>query len=185
MASDLDKEKRSGSGRWRGSFVAGLLLIVIGVFLLAVQWVPGLYLWVSWERSWPLLIVALAVFLAIIGLASLRPDMAIPVAVIGGIGGLLYRQNLTGDWGSWAYAWTLIPGFAGVGTIAAGLFRGLSARGRRMLIEGLSQIVTAVVLFAIFGSFLGGPAWLTRYWPLAIVLLGLWIMVRPGHGKCA
>ncbi len=163
----------------RGAFATGILLILVGAFFLAVQWVPGLKLWVSWERSWPLLIVAVAAFLAVIGLASLDPNMAIPVAIVGGIGGLLYYQNLTGDWGSWAYAWALIPGFVGVGMLVSGLLRGFDSRGGRTAIEGLTQIVTSIVLFAVFGSFLGGPEWLTRYWPVAIVLLGLWIMVRP------
>lgn len=183
MASDIEEEKASSNGHRRGGLVAGLLLILVGVFFLAVQWVPGLHMWVSWEQSWPLLVIGVAVFLAVIGLANLEPDMAIPVAIVGGIGGLLYWQNLTGNWDSWAYVWTLIPGFVGVGMIAAALFRGLSGRGRRMLTEGLSQVVTSVVLLAIFGSFLGGPPWLTRYWPLAVVLLGLWIMVRPRHWK--
>jgi len=168
----------------RGAVVAGLVLILFGAFLLAVQWLPGFNLWTSWGISWPLIVVGVGVLLAVIGLITLEPDMAIPAVIVGGIGGLLYYQNATGDWASWAYAWALIPGFVGVGMLLASLFRGLAGRRtRNMLVEGLSEIVTSVVLFAIFGSFLGGPQWLGRYWPLAIILLGVWIVVRPRRWK--
>jgi hypothetical protein len=178
------KQDRAPDHYRRGGIAAGLVLVLFGAFLLAVQWLPGFNLWISWEISWPLIVVGAGVLLAVIGLVTLESDMAIPAVIVGGIGGLLYYQNTTGDWASWAYAWALIPGFVGVGMILAGLFRGLAGRRtRNMLVEGLSQIVTSVVLFAIFGSFLGGPQWLGRYWPLAIILLGVWIVVRPRRWK--
>jgi hypothetical protein len=43
--------------------------------------------------------------------------MAVAACIIGGIGGILYWQSYTGDWASWAYVWTLIPGFSGIGII--------------------------------------------------------------------
>ena len=88
---------------------------------------------------------------------------------MGGIGALLYWQNATGEWASWAYAWALIPGFVGIGLI---LF-GLMARRRGALVGGGWAIFNSLVLFAIFGSFLGGLRILTLFWPVLIIVLGL------------
>ena len=33
-------------------------------------------------------------------------------------------------------------------------------------------------LFGIFASFLGGPRWLRSLWPLALILLGIWLLTR-------
>ena len=104
------------------------------------------------------------------------PGLAVPAAIIGGIGGLLYWQNQTGNWESWAYAWTLIPGFVGVGIIVSGL---LGKQPGKALREGLNVIVVSLILFALFGSFLGGRNIFGPYWPVLLILLGLWLLVRP------
>ena len=96
--------------------------------------------------------------------------MAIPACIEGGIGGLLYWQNATGHWESWAYAWTLIPGFVGLGIMLTGLAQG---RARRPLLGGAWLIVISALLFLIFASFLGGPNLLGPYWPVLLILAGL------------
>jgi hypothetical protein len=106
--------------RRRSSLAAGLVLILLGAWFLVAQWVPGLQTWFSW----PLTIVGVGVLLLIIGLLTRVPAMAVPACIVGGIGGLLYWQNATGNWESWAYAWTLIPGFVGVGIVLSGLLGG-------------------------------------------------------------
>jgi hypothetical protein len=35
------------------------------------------------------------------------------------------------------------------------------------------------VWFNIFATFLGGPSLLGPFWPVLIILLGLWLIVRP------
>ena len=102
--------------------------------------------------------------------------MAIPACIVGGIGGILYWQEITGNWESWAYAWTLIPGFVGVGIVLSGLLGGdfrQSARGGGWL------IMISLVLFAVFGSFFGGLGLLGPYWPVLLILLGLLVLIRP------
>ncbi|HUV89374.1 MAG TPA: hypothetical protein VMY80_06955, partial [Anaerolineae bacterium] len=89
--------------------------------------------------------------------------------------GLLYWQNATGHWESWAYAWTLIPGFVGVGIILAGI---LGGGLRKALGGGGWLILISLVLFAIFGSFLGGLNLLGPYWPVLLIVLGLFILVE-------
>jgi len=162
--------------RQRSNLAAGLVLILLGVAFLAAQLVPGLAIWLNIEHSWPLIIVGVGVLLLVIGLLTGVPSMAVPACIVGGIGGLLYWQNATGRWETWAYAWALIPGFAGVGGVVAGL---LSGEGRKAVRDGGTLIVISLVIFAIFGSLFGGLDWLGPYWPVLLIVLGLWFLVRP------
>ena len=161
--------------RRRSSLVAGLILILLGVWFMAGQFVPELRAWMDIEYSWPLIIVGVGVFLLVFGLLIGAPAMAVPACIVGGIGGLLYWQNATGNWESWAYAWTLIPGFVGVGIVLSGLFGGET---RQAVPGGAWLILISLVLFTIFGSFLGGLGWLGPYWPILLIALGLLVLVR-------
>ncbi len=158
--------------RRRSSLAGGLVLILLGVLFLTVQLMPGLQLWFSW----PLIIVGVGVLLLILGLVTGAPGMAVPACIVGGIGGLLYWQNSTGNWESWAYAWTLIPGFVGVGIVLSGL---LGGETRQSVRGGGGLILISLVLFTVFGSFLGGLNLLGPYWPVLLIVLGLWVLVRP------
>jgi hypothetical protein len=137
---------------------------------------PGLQDWISIELSWPLIIVGVGVILLIVAVLAGVPEMAVPAAVLGGIGLLLYWQNATDNWESWAYAWTLIPGFTGLGIILSGLLGGRSGKALR---DGGGLVVISAVLFVIFSSFFGGPAVFGAYWPVLLILLGLWLLLRP------
>jgi hypothetical protein len=149
----------------------GLILILLGAWFLAVQFVPGLQAWFSW----PWIIIGVGVVMLLIGLLSGVPDLAVPACIIGGIGGLLYWQDATGNWDSWSYAWSLIPGFVGVGVILSGLFGGKALKSLR---EGGNLILISLILFVIFAAFLGGPNLLGDYWPALLILLGLWVLIR-------
>jgi len=159
--------------RRRSSLAAGLVLILLGAWFLSVQFVPG---WQDYAVfSWPLIIVGVGVLLLVIGLLSGVPAMAVPACMVGGIGGLLYWQNATGNWESWAYAWALIPGFVGLGTLLAGL---LGGETRKSVRGGAWLILISLVLFAIFGSFLGGVRVLGPYWPVLLIALGLFAFAQ-------
>ena len=159
----------------RSALIGGLLLIGLGSAWLVFQLVPELSLAFAIDATWPLFIVALGVLLLILALVFGAPDMAVPAAIIGGIGGLLYWQNSTGNWESWAYAWTLIPGFIGLGVILSGIIgRNLKQR----LQGGVILIFVSAVMFSVFGSFLGGPDLLGAYWPVLLILLGVLLLVR-------
>jgi hypothetical protein len=160
----------------RSNIIIGIILLLLGGWFLAVQLMPELGAWFNLQFSWPLIIVGVGVLLLFLGLVLGAPDMAVPATIVGGIGGLLYWQNSTGNWESWAYAWTLIPGFVGLGTILAGLLGGRSGGALR---EGGGLILTSLVLFAIFGSFLGGMNLFGAYWPVLLILLGIWLLLRP------
>jgi hypothetical protein len=160
----------------RSNLVIGLILIILGGWFLAGQFVPQIKVWINAERSWPLFVIGAGLLLLVIGLLAQAAEMAIPACIVGGIGGLLYWQNATGNWESWAYVWTLIPGFVGVGIILAGLLRG---QGSKVFRAGLGVILVSLVLFVIFGYFLGGETILGPYWPVLLILLGLWLLLKP------
>jgi hypothetical protein len=160
----MDRRRRSG-------LIGGLLLILLGAWFLVTQWVPGL----RPQFSWPWIIIGVGILLLVIGLATGVPGLAVPACIVGGIGGLLYWQNATGNWESWAYAWTLIPGFVGLGIVLSGL---LGGETRQSIRGGGWLMLISLVLFAVFGSFFGGLGLLGPYWPVLLILLGLIALAR-------
>jgi len=158
----------------RTHLVLGILLIVVGLLYLTSRFIPGLNLLIDF--SWPWSVVAVGVGLLLLGLLIGVPEMAIPASIVSGIGGILYYQNLTGNWASWAYAWALIPVFVGIGMILSAL---LGGRGGRAYLEAAETIGAGLVMFVIFGSLFGAFAggW-TIYLPLVLVLVGALILVR-------
>jgi hypothetical protein len=162
--------------RTRSSITAGVLLIVLGVLFLFFQFSPIGWSWLNVELGWPLIVIGVGVFLLFFGLLVNAPGMAVPASIVGGIGALLYWQNLTGNWESWAYAWTLIPGFVGIGIILTGLLGG--GRLGKTIEGGGTLLLISLILFAIFSSFLGRQDYFGPYWPVLLILLGLIIMAR-------
>lgn len=160
----------------RSALALGVVLLLVGIFFLAMQLLPALGDQIEALVDWPWIIIGIGVLLLIIGLLTGAPGMAAPAAVVAGIGGILYWQNATGRWESWAYMWALIPGFAGVGRILAGL---LGDDPRRSFAEGFRTILVSLILFTIFATFLGGMDIFGPYWPLLLILLGLWLLLKP------
>ncbi|MBN2005973.1 MAG: hypothetical protein JXA21_21625 [Anaerolineae bacterium] len=166
------------SNRKKSKITSGLVLILLGIALLALQVFPGLGAWFNFTFTWPMIIIFVGLGIFIIGLLSGEPDMAIPACIVGGIGGILYLQT-TGvlTWQSWAYMWTLIPGFVGLGILIAGLLNGK----RKQIGEGLESILRSAVLFTIFGSLFGdllGYFPLKFYLPFALIALGVIMFIR-------
>jgi hypothetical protein len=159
----------------RTNLAAGLVLILIGGAFLVAQLVPDAFAWLAPATSWPLFIIGLGVLLLLIGLLTGVPAMAVPACIVGGIGGLLYWQNATDNWASWAYVWTLIPGFVGIGVILSGLFSG---QPRKAIRDGGGSILVSLVLFTIFGFFFGRDAFQGILWPILLIALGAVVLIR-------
>jgi hypothetical protein len=160
----------------RTNLFLGILLILIGAWLVATRQVPSLQNWLEDNFAWPMWTIGAGLLVLLIGLISGAPGMAIPASIIAGIGGILYYQNANDEFGSWSYLWTLIPGFVGVGTILAGL---LGENTRHNLARGLNLIVISAVLFMVFATVFGGIAILGDYGvPAILILLGLYVLIR-------
>lgn len=160
----------------RTNLFLGLLLILIGGWLVLTRQVPSVQNWINHNFSWPMWTIGAGLLVLFIGLLTGAPGMSIPASIIAGIGGILYYQNQTGNFGSWSYMWTLIPGFVGVGTILAGL---LGENTRRNLGHGLNLIVISVVMFLVFATLFGGLSILGDYGvAIILILLGVYILIR-------
>ncbi len=107
--------------RQRTGLAGGILLIVLGACLLLVRMSPDFQALLPQNLGWPLILVGVGALLLVIGLISGNAAMAVPACIVAGIGLILNYQVATGDWGSWLYLWALIPFFAGLGTVLAGI----------------------------------------------------------------
>ncbi len=159
----------------RSNLAVGIILILVGGLFLTVQIFPDLNNWFWATFDWPFVIIGVGACLLIFGLLVGAPGMAVPAAIVAGIGGILAYQNATGDWGSWSYLWTLIPGFVGVGIMLAAL---LGDGGREGFRSGLTAIFISAISFLIFSSIFGANL-LGDWWPVLLIGLGLWLLIQP------
>lgn len=161
----------------RENLVGGLVLILLGLAFLAYQLFPDLF----GGFSWPWILAGIGAVLAVGSLVGRIGGLMIPAAILLGLAGIFLYQERTGDWASWAYIWALIPGFVGLGMLIGGLYdRELGeARGASVFL-----LLLSAVLFAVFGGLFGLDLSLLRYWPILLILLGVWILIkalrRPG-----
>ncbi len=158
--------------RSRSALVTGTILILVGLFFLVTRIVPGFLS----TFSWPIYIVGVGAIFLILALVTWTPGLAVPACIIGGIGGILYWQNLTGAWWTWSYAWALIPGFVGVGVAVSELLEG---RPIRALVEGGWPVLISLLLFFLFGSFFGALPWFGPWWAVVLIAIGVLIVLQP------
>ncbi len=160
----------------RTQLALGILLVLIGVWFIAVRQLPILKPFSNLNLDWPFYVIAAGAILLLIGLVTDAPRMAIPAAIVAGIGGILYYQNARQDWESWNFMWTLIPGFVGVGNILAGL---LGDDLRHSFGRGMNLIIISAVLFLIFAAIFNRINILGNYGVAGLlILLGLYVIGR-------
>lgn len=160
----------------RTQLVLGILLVAIGVYYFVAQQVPALRFWSGVEFHWAFYVMGAGLLLLLIGLMTGAPSMAVPACIVAGIGALLYYQERSGDWASWSFAWTLIPGFVGVGVILTGL---LGENTRQNIAHGLNLLVISAALFLVFAALFGQLGFLGPYGPaVLLILLGAYVIAR-------
>jgi hypothetical protein len=155
----------------QSSIVIGLVLILAGLLFLLLQAFPEVAARFDLAGQWPLIMVGIGA-LFLIGAIVGSPPLAVPGSIVGGIGLLLYFQNATGNWDTWAYAWTLIPGFVGIGIMLMGLLDGSQ---REQIGHGFRLLLISLALFLLFGGFFGAFG---QYWPILLILAGVFILFR-------
>jgi len=158
--------------RSKSAIVVGTILILLGVFFLVTRLVPGFFDTISW----PFLVIGVGAIFMIIAVVTWTPGLAVPACIIGGIGGLLYCLNLSGEWWRWSYLWALIPGFVGVGVAVNELLEG---KPMRALMEGGWPILISLLLFFLFGSFFGAISWRGPWWAIVLIAIGVLVILRP------
>lgn len=165
----------------RRSIIGGIIMILVGVAFLLLNLFPAVAEQINFGRYWPLLIITVGIIFLLSALFHIS-DLAIPGSIITGIGGLLYYQNLSGNWASWAYVWTLIPGFVGVGLILSSL---LSNQEEGQAAAGTRLILISAFLFFLFGFFFSGFGGLGQYWPIVLIILGVLLIIRSRFPKAS
>jgi hypothetical protein len=161
--------------RNRGELIVGLVLILLGVWFVAQRQFPDFQKWVEMYAQGPMALVVGGGVLFVLGLVLGAPGMSIPAAIVAGIGGILYYQEMVKDPTIWSYMWTLIIGFVGVGNVLAGLI----GRNSSQVNSGLNTIVVSAVMFIVFAAAMGKLAILGAYGPaILLILLGLYVMLR-------
>ena len=160
----------------RSALFLGVLLILIGAWLVVSNQVPAVRNWLADNFAWPMWTIGAGLLIFLIGLLTGVPGMSVPAAIVAGIGGILYYQNATDNFASWSYMWTLIPGFVGVGLILTGLLGEYTSHN---LARGLNLIVISAVMFLIFGALFGGLGILGPNGPaILLIALGIYILLR-------
>ncbi len=160
----------------RIQLIVGLLLILLGAWFVAIRQFPQLRPWESIQLQWPFYVVVAGALILIVGVLTGIPGSTVAASVVAGIGAILYYQETTGDWQSWSFVWTLLPGFVGVGTILAGL---LGQDTRHNLGRGLYLIMVSVVLFLVFAAIFQRLAILGPFGlPILLILLGVYVTIR-------
>jgi hypothetical protein len=159
--------------------VAGAIMIAFGLLALFSQLFRGFSFW---SYLWPVIIIAIGglFFVGMFAGGKSMAGLAIPGSIIGGIGLLLFIQNLTKGWESWAYGWTVILILVGLGIFIMGLYAGDIQRRQ----AGLKVMKVGAILFVIFGGIFemifsaARPYGIQQYiFPVLLVLLGIYLVV--------
>jgi hypothetical protein len=132
----------------------GILLIVVGIIILALQYVHIDLSWLPqrWaDVAWPVRIIVPGLALFVVGLVL--PDQAGEGLsgfglVAAAVGTLLWYQSITGTWESWAYAWALV--FPAAGGIASIIHGTLHANWRHVR-DGAGGLAFGLVAFVVLG----------------------------------
>lgn len=154
------------------SIAWGIILVLIGGLLLVDQVFPN----VNLDFGWPWIVMGVGFIFLLLAILTQTGGLAIPGCIVGGIGGILYYQNLTGNWTTWQFAWALIPGFVGIGILIASL---ISPDEHK---DGWQASLILLAISAVgFLAFGGGNYFnldTTYILPGAIILVGLFLLAR-------
>lgn len=158
-----------------GRAAFAVLLITLGMLPL-----------MGWDLIWPLFVLLPGLGMLAIALYGGRGGaaaMAMPGTFVTGVGTMLFVQNLTGYWDSWAYAWTLLGVSVGLGFTLMGQrldAPSLSTLGRWFVIGGLGA-------FAVFGIFFELLVFQTGgiLVPVLLIAAGLYMLTQDGKTPCA
>lgn len=168
-----DNRETRPQGRGR---VLGVVLIIIGCFLLAAQFLDA--------RLVGLLVLPLLGILFIaVGLVERRKWFGVPGGVLLGIGlGVIVSQEVLGHLGQPATAGVFLVCFALGWVVASAMSRAAGGRAARWL------LIPGVVLAAVgIPLILARTApevveWIATYWPALLIVAGILLILRTKDG---
>ena len=157
------------------------MLVVVGLLFLVLR-IGDLALG---PDAWPVWLIAPGLAM-LIGSLFIPPrgglGLAVPGAMLAIVGGILWVQQASGLYATWAYAWALVaPTGPGLAMLLYGGVRG----DRELAREGLRVTLIGIALFLGFGLFFEGVvgisgrpiANLDQVLPYAAIALGVLLIV--------
>jgi hypothetical protein len=133
----------------RNTRALGLLLLGVGAWILIARFIHidlGSWLW----PFWVIVPGGLTMALGFRDTHRSNEGLVIFGSIVAVTGIILFVQNVTGQWQSWAYAWALLfPGSVGLGQYLWGKRTGNTAAVR----SAEKTLRIAVILFIAFGIF--------------------------------
>lgn len=158
------------------ALMGGSLLILFGALALLAQ-VSGRFNF--WSNFWPLIIVGvgMAFYAGMTAGGKSAALLAIPGSIFVGIGLLMFLQNLTNHWESWAYGCTVILISVGLGIYIMGRW----SEEKSQQESGKQVMRIGAVLFIVFGAFfemIFNSSEVAQYlFPVLLILLGVYLVV--------
>ncbi len=169
--------RSSGSS---SSLAVGLVLVVVGIFFLIMR----LFDIDLSSYGWPLYVIIPGLTLLIVGFVSLGTGALVPGGIVTVTGLILAAQNATGDWASWAYAWTLVvPGGAGLGLFLQGLRVHDSKQvrlGRNLMFWSALMFMIGFVIFESIFNISGQDFGVVSRaaLPVLLIIIGVTLLLR-------
>lgn len=160
--------------------IGGALLIILGVLLIFDDFFRGINVM---GIFWPLFLIGIGLLFFTMMLSGGKSSavLAIPGSIFACLGMMMFIQNLTDHWESWAYGWTVIIFSVGLGIYIKGVY-GEQERSRQ---SGYFLMRLGAILFIIFGLFFELIFSLKHtgqyIFPIAMILIGSYLLlVRSG-----
>lgn len=171
----------------RSRLFIGAILILAGAFFLFGELIDMVFNIRIGYYTWPFTIIVpglLLYLMAFITDEKASRGLVAAGSIVSAVGLLLFFQNITGWWATWAYAWAFIfPTSVGLGLMLFGLLRNqnnLVREGWRFTRPGLIILLLGVVFFELLIGISGfqffGLRWIC--FPTALILLGIAIILR-------
>ena len=173
-----------------GRVVLGLLLVAAGALTILLQAmnlsIPGGIIGLIWPLF--VLIPGLALFLVVREGGEAAEVASIFAGILTMVGIVLFYQNITDHWQSWAYVWALVaPGGVAVGRLAYGTVNDkLAAReeGRNLLYVSLSMFLVGIIFFELVLNISGFTSGLQGWGlPILLIVLGALMLFRNLFGR--
>jgi hypothetical protein len=150
----------------KSNLVAGIVLILIGIFFLAAQ-----FGFVCWENLWPFILI-IGGMLFFIGFLTNRSNFGLlmPGSILT-ITGLLFLYTNAGHWYAMENLWPTFIVAPGIGFVLMYLF---GPKGNGLWIPALILIILALIFYAEFWR-------IFHFWPIILIVAGLYILVTAGR----
>jgi hypothetical protein len=174
----------------KNGFVAGIILVSLGLLLLIGQSFRFNFFWIfeNWNLPYPVIVIGAGLLLMAVGLLAGRNFTGF--TILGSIvlvsGLLLAFQNATQTYQTWAYLWALVfPGSIGLALATQSVVTH-DAEQRK---TGLRMMAVALVLTIVFWSFFEGAINLSNFGlnsitnlvgPVLLIGIGAWLLISQG-----